>query len=87
MVSFQPQLVYTKIGTVNVVTLAPNVPFVSRKYAVQDNVEVELQTEGASDWVGATSLAICCGAFSPFLVIALAQASFARPELDRKSVV
>lgn len=79
--SLQPQLVYTKLGTANFATLTLDVPGATRKYTIKDDVEVELQTEGASDWVGATSLATCCGTSSLPLVLALAQICFARHRL------
>lgn len=59
----QPRLVYTKIGTVNFVSFAsattPGLAAVPT-----DVVELELETVGESDWMGATSLSRCSGKFS-----------------------
>ncbi|BGP17545.1 hypothetical protein JCM10213_004086 [Rhodosporidiobolus nylandii] len=54
------QLVFTKLGTVSVATLARD-ELRDAGWTVEKTEEVELRTEGAEGWMGATSWAPCSG--------------------------
>ncbi|GAA6040276.1 hypothetical protein JCM8097_009397 [Rhodosporidiobolus ruineniae] len=56
----QRQLAYSKLGTVSVATLRPDLE-AEEKWTVESDVEVELRTEGAAEWMGATAWAPCSG--------------------------
>ncbi|GAA6010094.1 hypothetical protein JCM10207_007556 [Rhodosporidiobolus poonsookiae] len=72
------QLAYTKLGTVHLSTLKPDAA-AAGQWTVEKSEEVELQTEGAESWMGATAWAPCSGLHylprSDSLLVALSSSS------------
>ncbi|GAA5849089.1 hypothetical protein JCM8547_006439 [Rhodosporidiobolus lusitaniae] len=74
-------IAYTKLGTVSLASLSPS-PSSSERWTKASTSEVELRTEGAKDWMGATAWAPCSGlhflpsASSPSLLVSLSSGSF-----------
>lgn len=64
----QYRLAYTKLGTLNCVTLKPALSNSSTLMAISEDIELELECVGASQWTGATPFASCAGALFPGLI-------------------
>lgn len=74
------RLAYTKLGTLNCVTLKPALSNSSTLMAISEDIELELECVGASQWTGATPFASCAGIVyvpsSQTLVVALSSSCF-----------